>query len=406
MTEKKKEPMAWAKMLPFEDETYMFQFIRTLGAAYNGGADLLECLETGARIKEGDGESWYREWLETADRLKGIGDQAMAAGHVVSAKEAYLRASNYYRTAEFFIHEDPADVRHMNAARQSRDCFVEALKYSPFETTTVEIPYEETHLPGYFLRSPKAKGDAPLLIAHTGFDGNAEEMYFFIGPQALERGYHCLLFDGPGQGMALREKGLFYRPDWEKVITPVVDFALQLAGVDQKRIALYGISMGGYLAPRALAFERRIKAGIANGAMFSMAQPMKDTLGPDMVNLLKTDPDKFDETMAPLMAVPKVKWFTEDAKWKYNVSSTAEILNTQEAYTMEDLAEKIQCPMLITSGEADHLMSGQAIQLYEALTCPKTFMEFTSNDAAETHCQCGALGIAAQRMLDWLDEVI
>ncbi len=406
MSGKKKEPLVWVKGLPFEDETYLFQFVRTLGAAYNGGADLIESLETGARITEGDPESWYREWLETAERLRGIADRAVAAGHMVSAKEAYLRASNYYRTAEFFLHADPTDERHLSASRLSRDCFVEALKQFPFDAATVEIPYEGTHLPGYFYRSPLAEGKAPLLIAHSGFDGNAEEMYFFTGPQALDRGYHCLFFDGPGQGMALRERGLYFRPDWENVITPVVDFAIRQPGVDQDRIALQGISQGGYFAPRALAFEHRIKAGIANGAMYSLAQPVKEAVGPDMVALLETDPEKFNQFTETLMTVPKTKWFIDDGRWKYNVSSPAEIIKTLEAYTMEGLAEKIQCHMLITGASADLFMSGQAKQLYDALTCPKTFIEFTAEDAAETHCQCGATALASQRILDWLDEVI
>jgi alpha-beta hydrolase superfamily lysophospholipase len=405
MSKQKKEPLAWVKGLPFEDETYLFQFVRTLGAAYNGGADLIECLETAARITEGDVESWYREWLETAERLHGIADRAVAAGRMVSAKEASLRASNYYRTAEFFLHADPTDERHLSASRLSRDCFVEAMKQFPFDAAAVEIPYEGTHLPGYFYRSPQAKGKAPLFIVHSGFDGNAEELYFTTGPQALNRGYHCLFFDGPGQGMALREKGLYFRPDWENVITPVVDFAIQQPGVDENRIALQGISQGGYLAPRALAFEHRIKAGIANGAMWSLAQPVKEAMGPAMIDLLETDPEKFEEAFEPLMAVPKIKWFFEDSRWKYNVSSTAEFFKNMEAYTMEGIAEKIQCPMLITGAEGDLFMSGQAKLLYDALTCPKTFIEFTAEDAAETHCQCGALALGSQRILDWLDEV-
>ena len=77
--------------------------------------------------------------------------------------------------------------------------------------------------------------------------------------RAMQRGYHCLQFAGPGQGTAIRLQGLPFRPDWEKVVTPVVDFAVGLPGVDPERIALMGLSMGGALAPRAAAFEKRIK---------------------------------------------------------------------------------------------------------------------------------------------------
>ena len=406
MPESSKQPLAWIKGLPFADETYLFEFIRTLGWAYYGGADLIECLETGARIVEGDVESWYREWLETADRVRGVAEKCLAAGHEVSAREAYLRASNYYRSAEFFLHADPGDERHLAAARASRDCFVEALKLLPFEAAPVEIPYEGTSLPGYFFRSPLTDGPAPLVIAHSGFDGTAEEMYFISGLPALNRGYHCLLFEGPGQGMALREKGLFFRYDWEKVVTPVVDFALEQEGVDRDRLALLGVSMGGYLAPRALAFEHRIKAGVANGGVWNMGRSVRDALGPDLAGLIESDPEKFSEAFQPLMAVPKIKWFAEDGAWKLNVKSPSEMIRALDKFGLEDVAGQIRCHMAVVDAESDLFLVGQPKILYEALNCPKVFMKFTADEAAETHCQAGAVARGAQRIFDWLDEVL
>jgi len=406
MTSGNKQPLAWMKGLPFADESYAFEWIRTLGSAYFGGADLIECLETAGRIAEGDGESWYREWLETAERVRGLAEGSLASGHAVSAREAYLRASNYYRTAEFYIHADPKDERHLDAARRSRDCFVEALKLFSYRAEPVRIPYEGTTLPGYFLPSPLAEGNAPLLIAMTGFDGTAEELYFMGGAAAVARGYHCLLFEGPGQGMALREGGLLFRPDWEKVVTPVVDFAIEQPGVDPERMALLGMSMGGYLAPRALAFEHRLKAGVANGGVWSMAKAVEDALGPERVGWAESDPQKFDEAFQPLMAIPKIKWFVEDGFWKFGAGSPAELLRILQTYSMEGVADRIRCPMAIVEAESDLFMTGQPEILYEALTCPKLLMRFTAADAAETHCQAGAIAIATQRTFDWLDEVV
>ena len=102
-------------------------------------------------------------------------------------------------------------------------------------------------------------------------------------------------------------------------------------------------------------------------------------------------------------AVPKTKWYNDDGKWKYNVASFADIVNILEQYTMQDVVDKIKCPMLVTAGSADHLTGKQAKLLYDALTCPKTFIEFTADDTGETHCQCGAFAIGAQRVFDWLD---
>jgi dienelactone hydrolase len=108
-----------------------------------------------------------------------------------------------------------------------------------------------------------------LLMIHSGYDGGgAQEVHDNGARAAVERGYNVLAFDGPGQFGPLHREGLHFRPDWEKVVTPVVDFALKLPGVDPQKIALMGISFGGELAPRAAAFEKRVAALIANDGIY------------------------------------------------------------------------------------------------------------------------------------------
>src|SRR6516225_4497212 len=97
--------------LTFKDQTFSFELLRAVGYAPYSGADIGECLATAERITEGDLESWHREWLRTADRIRTIAEEALAKQHLISAREAFLRASNYYRTAEFFLHVDPRDPR-------------------------------------------------------------------------------------------------------------------------------------------------------------------------------------------------------------------------------------------------------------------------------------------------------
>ena len=133
----------------------------------------------------------------------------------------------------------------------------------------VQIPYEQTMLPGYFFRPGDSGKPRPTLIVNCGYDSTAEESYLEVAAAALQRQYNCLTFEGPGQGPLIREQQIPFRHDWEKVITPVVDYLLTRSDVEPTQITLMGISIGGYLAPRAAAFEHRLAAVIANDGLFS-----------------------------------------------------------------------------------------------------------------------------------------
>ena len=189
-----------------------------------------------------------------------------------SAREAFLRASNYYRTAEFFLHGNPRDPRILETWRQSRETFRRAARLFDHPIEVVKIPYGDTTLPGYVCRPDNSRTPRKTLILQTGFDGTAEELYLEVAIFALRRGYNVLIFEGPGQGGALREQHLYFRPDWEKVVTPVVDFALTRPEFDPRRLALMGISMGGDLAPRAAAFDPRLVALVANTGVYDLAE--------------------------------------------------------------------------------------------------------------------------------------
>ena len=259
----------------FQDPTFSSQLLRTIGATYYKVADIGECLSTAYRIKEGDFESWYTEWLKTAKRVHKYADDCLAANHKVSACEAYLRASNYYRAAEFLL-ISPEDPRIQTTWGSSKECFSNAGKLFSPPIESIEIPYEGTTLPGHFYRlNENTNNDTatplprPTLIAHGGFDSTLEELYTFAAAPALERGYNCLTFEGPGQGGVIRKQKIPFRYDWEMVVTTVIDYALTRdRDIDPNKIALIGISMGGYLAARAAAFENRISACILYNGVY------------------------------------------------------------------------------------------------------------------------------------------
>jgi hypothetical protein len=235
--------------LVFTDPEFAFELKRTLALAYAGEADIGECLATASRIKEGDIESWYTEWKKTADHFREEGNRSLASGHTVTAREAYYRAATYYRTAEFFLHGNRSDPRIAGTWEKSREAFRDALALDEVPYEIVAIPYENTTLPGYFYKADNSGRPRPLLIVQTGFDGCQEELHPYA-VEGIRHGYNVLTFEGPGQGEVIRVQHIPFRADWENVITPVVDYAVSRPDVDRDRIALWGISLGGYLAPR------------------------------------------------------------------------------------------------------------------------------------------------------------
>lgn len=398
---------AQAINLIFEDYQFSFQLLRTLGYAVTGGADIAESLGTARRIEPGNAESWHKEWKATAKRLENAADGFLAAGHEASAREAYLRASNYYRNAEFFLHSNPDDPRTLETWARSRETFLEAAKLMAHPVRPIRIPYEQTTLPGYLLLVDDAPVQRPLLIVHSGFDGTAEELYLEIGALAVARGYNCLLFEGPGQGEVIRRQKIPFRHDWESVVTPVVDYALTLPQVDPERIGLMGISFGGYLAPRAAAFEHRLKVVVANGGIYDFYANVLKKSPPDTEQILENEQAAadFDQAISGLLKTDvDTGWFFANGMFTFGADTPSGLIRMLRPYNLREVAPRISSKILVVDSEGDQDLPGQAKQLYDALSAPKHYMLFTKEEGAEEHCQMGATMISGERILNWLDE--
>ncbi|EST29296.1 hypothetical protein N566_22395, partial [Streptomycetaceae bacterium MP113-05] len=262
----------------FEDPLFQTFAERAAMTATRGGAEWGECRLTAQRVSEGDRDSWHEEWTRTAATVEGWADTSARAGHPVSAREAYLRACTYHRIAYYPLFGEPVDPRLVASSGRSTACFESFGALCRPALQPQEIPYEDTTLPGCFCPADDTGTRRPLLIAVNGYDSALPETYWSHAVPALRRGYHCLLVDGPGQGRALIEQGLRLRPDWENVLTPVVDHALTLPGVDPERIAVMGWSLGGYLAPRGVAGEPRVAALVADPGQWDQLDALRDAL--------------------------------------------------------------------------------------------------------------------------------
>ncbi|RKI37966.1 alpha/beta fold hydrolase [Corallococcus sp. AB004] len=402
------EPRPWWELGLMADPIMESQLLHFLAGTYSAQSDISEVLDTAARIVAGDDWSWPNEWVGTADRIRAMGDVSLSHRHSISAGNAYLRAANYYRAA-LIHHPEPTHPSVVATGRKAVDAYNKALHLLKIPGTPVRIPYERTTLPGYFFRAPSARSIAPLLIFQQGRDAWPEESKYVIDA-ALARGYHCLIVHAPGQGMAIREQGLPFRHDWEQVIRPVVDFALCIAGVDSRRIALLGWSMGGALVPRAAAFERRIKILIPNPGVLNWGQSSFEQFNmyfPELMQLLDSNPQAFDAAMAQLMEqVFLYRWYMKDSMTKHGVSTPSALLFELRRFNNEPIVHRIRCRTLVMDGTAEAFSQGQARLLFDALECPKDYMLFTTQDTGLLHCQEGAQAVANHRMFDWLDEYL
>jgi alpha-beta hydrolase superfamily lysophospholipase len=389
----------------FSDNWYMnTRALFVLDGVWHRMGNIGEILDTVKRIRHTSELSWFREWNRTAARVEAVGDDCLAKNHRISAGEAYLRAANYYLAAEVFLHTNPDDPRILTTYQKGTALFLTGLKLLEIPVREVRIPYQGTTLRGYFFRSPVASGKAPTLIVHQGFDAPVEATKY-IADEAVRRGYHCLLFEGPGQGLIIREQKLPFRPDWEKVVTPVVDYLVARPEVDPSRLILMGISMGGGFAVRAAAFEHRLKACIVNPGYLNLYGMLKDMLTPALVNLYEQDPEEFNKKFLELTQYDVgIRWGLHHGMWVFGGSSPSDFLTRLKSYDYNGLLPQIRCPMLVMDGTRESWGKGQAKRLYDALNCPKDYMLFTEDDSAALHCQSGAPALSTQRMFDWLDE--
>lgn len=394
-----------------DNAQFWYETWRAFGAASYGASEFSEVLVTAARIQSSSYDSWYEEWNRTAEKVASEAADQFASGHHISARDSFLRAATYHRTSEFFLHGNPRDPRIADAYRKAVECYEACARLFDPPIEPVEIPYEHTTLPGYFHRVDASGRKRPLLIIHSGYDGSAQEVHDQGARAAVERGYNVLAFDGPGQFGPVHREGLTFRPDWEKVVTPVVDFALKLPGVDPEKIALMGISMGGELAPRAAAYEKRIAALIANDGVYDYGAANLSHVPAELraafIEMLNAkEAPEFDNMIeASMQASPTAAWGITHGMYAMGTPSPRAYLAAAQAYNLRDgVAEAITCPSLICEAQGDIFFKGQPEELFAHLTCPKTLMQFTESEGAGAHCQVGAGRMAFARMYDWLDH--
>jgi hypothetical protein len=267
----------------------------------------------------------------------------------------------------------------------------------------IAIPYEDTTLPGYLLR-PDATGAArPTLVMTNGSDGSLPSLWAAGAAEALDRGWNAFVYDGPGQQSLLFERNVPFRPDWEAVLTPVVDALVARPDVDAAALTAYGISQAGYWLPRALAFEHRFVAAVADPGVVDVSTSWMAFLPQEMVELLDAgQKETFNQFMQQAGGDPAAaRTFAFRAR-PYGIEDPFDLFTAVRTYQLREVAAQIRTPLLITDPDDEQFWPGQSDQLASLLTGPHLVRRFTREDGANWHCQPLATRLAAHQSFTWL----
>lgn len=369
-------------------------------------------------------QTYYDAFHAMAERVSTLADQELAAGHTVSARSAYLRASTYYDMCLYFILGTNARAREAACYASVQRCWQQAAQLfdPPFEP--VRIPYGDSWLPGYLLRPDDRPVRRPTIILNNGQDAQNIALYAMGGADAIARGYNALIFEGPGQGSMLFERQIPLRPDWEQVITPVVDYLRSRRDVDPARIVLNGSSLGGGLVLRAAAFEHRLAAVVADPAIYSLwlcwqngyqtiTSLFADGATRDQVNAawrqLVPHLDAGTRYTLAKVTEPYGRQFLLAARSGQVLTDLYDLGTTLMKFTVAGVLDRITAPTLVTAYDNDQLVrpqSGQGDAVYDQLRCAKQRHQFTAADGADQHCAPMAPQVRNQAVYDWIDGIL
>jgi len=390
----------------FQSALFDFQLIRALHHSRYGGPDFGECLAIALRIKDDSREDWYKEWTEVGERTRAQAESFLAQGNVTSARRTFLRAFECHRSAAYFLLGNPADPVLHEVVDRMQSCFRKAGELMSGRMHILSIPYEKTTLPGYFIQPEGAPPTRPTLFINTGYTSFCEESYFFGGVAALERGWNVLFYDGPGQGSVLIKQRLPFRPEWEKVFTPIVDHALTLPGVDPKALAVFGRSFNALLSVRAIARDPRIAAFMADPGEYNKYRDVVRDFPPEALAAFdRGDDQPLARYLEEQMQNPDVGLSYKCRIKAHGAVNAVDYIRELKKYDFTDFLDSIQCPTAISCADHDDRGTEQAKEMYNVLKCEKAYFPFRAEQGAGEHCQVGAPGLCYQTFYDWLEQI-
>jgi dipeptidyl aminopeptidase/acylaminoacyl peptidase len=329
---------------------------------------------------ETDRGQWADAWAAMGHQQEALAEDDIKAGHLVTAGSRYLRASVYHAAGQRQLPPGPEKSEHYAAALQA---FNNARERMPLPLQRIHVDSPDGILPGYLV-APDADEPRPVVICYGGLDLSKEMMYAVIGHTLARRGITCLVIDTPGVGEPLRLRGVASRPDYEVPTAAIIDHLETRNDLDVSRVAVLGISLGGYYAARAAAFEPRVSACVAWSGIWD-----------------------WGATLRHRWASPgrePMRWF--QLPWVLGTSTTEAALERARQWSLVDVWPEVHQPLLIVHGENDQqLPARDAARAYAAAGSAEKYLRvFSVAEGGAEHIQVDEPDPARQLIADWLAQ--
>lgn len=333
---------------------------------------------------------FFQAWVDGGAKLARSAAKDEQAGHRFSAAEKYRRACVMYITGERIPAHDYAP-RHA-AYDELLRTFGKYIECAGANCEKVSVPFGDSFLPALMVSVGDDKAPAPCMVHFNGLDGVKEYLYLCGLPAMLsQRGVSVLLVDNPGVGEALRKNGLHNAPEAEIPAGACIDYLETRADVDRRRIGMMALSLGGYHAPRATAFEPRFACCVAWGANYDWGKRFRARIA---------------GTYSAQKSVPH---YFEHIKWVLGQDSIEDCLPISDHFTLKGVLDRIRVPVYITHGADDRQIPvDDARRTYEeCVNAPeKELRIFSAEEGGEQHCSIGNMSLATNAMADWVADVL
>jgi dipeptidyl aminopeptidase/acylaminoacyl peptidase len=334
------------------------------------------------------GPLWYDAWSALAAQRLRVARDMEARRFVQGAGRGYLRSAIYELMAIRFLSRD--DTRGTHSYASGTDHFLRGLGLLGQTARLLNVPYEHGQLPGLLAIPPGLTKPAPCLLVFGGFDSLKEWVYPLLIEPCMRRGLALFVVDQPGVGGALRLFNLPAVPEAERAASACIDALEQVPEVDAQRVGLSGISLGGYYAPRAAAFEPRIAACCAWGGIWDLGM-------------------LFERNIAEPGKARSIPDMLDHARWVFGAETKADALAIAHRMTLEPVIERITCPLLVLHGANDRQVAGTVSEdtAQRAINSRHSELKvFTLEDGGAEHCQLDNTALAADYMADWFAEAL